>query len=840
MTDASWRPATRFWECLAARTDDDFARDRENLRASLVDARRAASPIAAAIERDLPEFTVHDATHLDALWPLVDLVAATDLELTPTEVWTLGVAILLHDLGLGVAAYPGGREELRTDGGWPDALAAALRARVGRPPSAAEIEKASADDLEAADQTILRSRHAKRAAELSTITIGDRPLVVDEQIRDGLGEIAGRIAASHWWPAERLADLGKERGAPAGMPGTWTIRPALLGALLRTADAAHLDALRAPPDVRRRKRLSEDSARHWDFQQRLAQPIVERDQLRFTSTESFGVDHAPAWWTCVEHLRSLDDELARSHALLSDLGQPPLQVRSVANIRDLSRLARDIRADGWLPVDTQIDITDIPRLVQSLGGRQLYGSATAVPLRELIQNASDALRARAALEPGFAGAVNVTFDPELLRLEVADNGIGMSDRVLTGALLDFGRSLWSSPELSDVLPGLQAAGFQPAGRFGIGFFSAFMWTQHVTVVTRGRDAARDDTQVLSFSGLAARPMLRRAKESERLNEPGTRVILETPQLENYTRDWLTGSLDDPDAGSSVSLSSAVELLGWLAPALPVDLRVSVGAQEMATVAEANDWQTIDAETLIRRIGAQNEDLDRIEDVTHGGEVTGRLALIDAHGPYFDDDPQEGPCVLVVAGLRVGATHDALGLLVAETPDAARSTGTPLLAADEVTRWASAQALRVTDRGDTRKLAARVLRLGGDPAALHLAGSSDGFLSAAKLLDWARERDEIVMLDAASQVRDAREFMWIEPDAPITLSPNVLDVPDQGWRLSDRSLIQGEFQRSLRWMVRRVIAEAWGDAPISETNIEGDELVVTENGGVPCAGERWTR
>lgn len=758
MTDASWQPTTRYWAVLLPRPDDPHAGLREDLRASLVDARRAVTPIAEAIDRDLPHFAVHDETHLDALWPLVDLMASESLELMPTEVWTLGVAVLLHDLGLAVAAYPGGHEELRQTDGWPDALAAAVRRRLGRPPSRIDIGNPEPDDLEAADQAILRARHAKRAAELPAISIGGRPLVVDDRVRDGLGEIAGRIAASHWWPAEQLARLGTVRGAPAGLPSSWSIRPVVLGTLLRTADAAHLDALRAPRARRRQKRLSAESAMHWDFQERLAQPVPEGDQLRYTSTEAFGPEQAAAWWTCVEHLRLLDSELAASHALLSDLHQPLLSVRSVANVRDLRRLAQDVRVDGWLPVDARIDISDVPRLVQTLGGRQLYGAANAVPLRELIQNASDAIRARAALEPGFQGTVDVKFDPDLARIEVADNGVGMDDRVLTGALLDFGRSLWSSSELAHIHPGLQAAGFQPAGRFGIGFFSVFMWTQQVTVVSRGRSAARDDTHVLSFAGLAARPMLRRATEPERLNGPGTRVILEQPELEEFTRDWITGEFDEPRPDRQVSSSAAGELLGWLAPALPVDLRVRVGVQSATTVVAADDWRTIDGQTLLNRLGRGFQGSDRIEPVHEGGVVTGRIALVDAFEPLLPEDREAGPCVLVASGLRVGTTHDALGVLMVEGIDAARSSGTPTITAEEVTRWASAQARRIVPRGDTRSLAARVLFLGGDPASLHLAESSDGLLSYAEVVEWARSRGEITLVDVEEDVRDAKDYI----------------------------------------------------------------------------------
>lgn len=59
-------------------------------------------------------------------------------------------------------------------------------------------------------------------------------------------------------------------------------------------------------------------------------------------------------------------------------------------------------------------------------------------------------------------------------LAVADTGVGMSDALLTGPFLDFGSSYWDSELLITEHPGLLGKGFQPVGRFGIGFFSVFM------------------------------------------------------------------------------------------------------------------------------------------------------------------------------------------------------------------------------------------------------------------------------------------------------------------------------------------------------------------------------
>ncbi|WP_428981592.1 HD domain-containing protein [Nonomuraea composti] len=67
-------------------------------------------------------------------------------------------------------------------------------------------------------------------------------------MRSTFGQLIGKIAASHWWDIERVASefYTVEIGAPVNCPDEWTVDALKLACLLRLADAAHLDARRAP------------------------------------------------------------------------------------------------------------------------------------------------------------------------------------------------------------------------------------------------------------------------------------------------------------------------------------------------------------------------------------------------------------------------------------------------------------------------------------------------------------------------------------------------------------------------------------------------------------------
>src|SRR5262249_49365264 len=143
-----------------------------------------------------------------------------------------------------------------------------------------------------------------------------------------------------------------------------------------------------------------------------------------------------------------------------------------------SLLARQIQVIGWRPVDAEIRVTDPVRLAQTLGGKNLYGDNVLAPIRELLQNAVDAVRARRKSEGRDErwGKIRLLVEEQKtpsgseLWLHVDDNGIGMSERVLVGPLLDFGNSFWTSHVLREEWPGLESSGLVPIGKFGIGFF----------------------------------------------------------------------------------------------------------------------------------------------------------------------------------------------------------------------------------------------------------------------------------------------------------------------------------------------------------------------------------
>jgi molecular chaperone HtpG len=118
-------------------------------------------------------------------------------------------------------------------------------------------------------------------------------------------------------------------------------------------------------------------------------------------------------------------------------------------------------------------------------------------LRELISNASDAndrLRFESLARPELLGTetdltIRISLEPEARLLSISDNGIGMSREEVIEHLGTIARS--GTAAFLAKLSGDQRKDAQLIGQFGVGFYSAFIVADEVTVLSRRADAPAD-------------------------------------------------------------------------------------------------------------------------------------------------------------------------------------------------------------------------------------------------------------------------------------------------------------------------------------------------------------
>ena len=472
---------TRLWRTAFVDPRDDApAEEQHYFSQRYLAMREKAAALTGRIATHMDGLTVHDVSHLDALWEMASIVASEAVELNPPEAFVFGGAVLLHDAALTLAAYPNGLEDLMETLAWKDSHARlAMQAEESED---ADDDPATLEDLATAEA--LRKLHASEAEELPTRAWSDGTgdpeyLIDDPEVRNYYGPTIGQIAASHWWSVARFeSDFYPDLGPLGGRTGH-RIDRIKIACLLRVADAMHLDRRRAPAFLQKLLNPKGASKHHWLFQERMAVPYVEDEALVYSASPAFKLEAAEAWWLAFEAVNMVDGELRSVDRLLQQEGKPRLQARGVKGAGTPTDLSRFIETAGWTPVDTQVRVSDVPKIVLMLGGKQLYGDDPKVALRELIQNARDAVEARRMLEgrKDDWGVISVALERREDHdwLTVEDTGVGMSPMVLTGPLIDFGNSFWKSHMAADEFPGLQMRGFSSVGRYGIGFFRCLCW-----------------------------------------------------------------------------------------------------------------------------------------------------------------------------------------------------------------------------------------------------------------------------------------------------------------------------------------------------------------------------
>ncbi|HZP98988.1 MAG TPA: hypothetical protein VFB13_05580 [Reyranella sp.] len=185
------------------------AQARTKLREAYLQMRDNAAELVSSIPDDCKGLTVHDITHLDALWDVADTIVGPDYALTPSEAFVFGGALLLHDAGLTIAAYQNGVSDLARTTEWRDAASTAIRRRRDRPATQDEIDHPPEDVRKEVIFATLRALHARQAEQLATMA-WPLPKKPGEQIRI-LDQTQLRSAYSHRTNTSRLLQVVAKR-----------------------------------------------------------------------------------------------------------------------------------------------------------------------------------------------------------------------------------------------------------------------------------------------------------------------------------------------------------------------------------------------------------------------------------------------------------------------------------------------------------------------------------------------------------------------------------------------------------------------------------------------------
>ncbi len=478
------------------------------LRDSYLRARNNAKILLDKIGQDFPDLTVHDISHVVSLWNVADTIIGNDYPVNPLEGYILGIAFLIHDAALSYYAV-GGKEKLRDTIQWKDAYADGPG------------DKDEEEFKKECDFAAIRVRHAVEAESILFHQFIEEGIpfyiIEDEELRDSYGEIIGKIAASHHWSIDKVElKLKKQINPKCGMPVEWLINAQKLACILRCADTGHIDDGRAPDRIYRSLEVNGVSRNHWESQNHLCQVCEDADdpsKLCITSNNPFEKKDYAAWNVAYDAIQLFDDELKKSNHLLKANNIKEFPHNGVSGASSKEELSKYIETEDWQPCDFGVHASNVKALIENLGSSKLYGEnhRLMIALRELIQNARDAICARKGIQESFnRGKITIHYDNDNGNryIEVKDNGIGMSMDCIKNYFLNFGSSYWKSTLLKEENPGLISSGFKSIGKFGIGFYSVFMVAKSVDVYTRRYDKADYDAKRIEFAeGLTLSPIL---------------------------------------------------------------------------------------------------------------------------------------------------------------------------------------------------------------------------------------------------------------------------------------------------------------------------------------------
>ena len=190
-------------------------------------------------------------------------------------------------------------------------------------------------------------------------------------------------------------------------------------------------------------------------------------------------------------------------------------------------------------LDFQAEVSQVLNLVI----RSLY-SNKEIFLRELISNASDAaeklrfeaLSNEALYEGESSLRIRVSVDKDAGTVTITDNGIGMSRQEVTETIGSIASS--GTRRFLENLSGDQARDSQLIGQFGVGFYSAFIVADKVSLITRRAGMQPDEGVRWESTGEGSYTI-----ENVGRPERGTEIVLHLREDDReFLDDWRLRSI----------------------------------------------------------------------------------------------------------------------------------------------------------------------------------------------------------------------------------------------------------------------------------------------------------
>lgn len=493
----------KLWAVLESKAieEDKGRRPEQQIQADYMAAIRKISQYgvdrAKTIRDTFPMYTLHDETHIcNVLRIMAELLDQSVNNLCRDEAAMLILAACCHDIGMSYSEEE--KQNILCD---TDRLNQYLERNHGEYVKAYAANPEEPSMTDEMLQKYLRSIHHERVAEL--LAGLEWPAVLQGRVdRDDLT----RICQSHGESASRLHELESTTG----------VDQRLCAILLRLADILDFDTSRAPKAVYDYSGL--------ELAEGSGAKISREEWQKHMSSQGFDfycVEDRSSPYELPFHATSHSMQIEQTVNCYLDWVDQELDECAKALHRFVGRwdklvlplkVKRSIKAEGYVSGQYRLTM-DQDQIMELLVGKDLYNDPS-VFIRELIQNAIDAVRTREQLDKGrpknWKPQINIrTWMDEVgyhwFRIE--DNGIGMTEEIIENYFLKIGRSYYASDtfQKEKIRQGADPS-YMPISRFGIGILSCFMGDENsnqVEVSTKhfGEGGDRPSALRLSMHGM---------------------------------------------------------------------------------------------------------------------------------------------------------------------------------------------------------------------------------------------------------------------------------------------------------------------------------------------------
>lgn len=420
---------------------------------------------AKTIRDNFPMYTLHDETHIcNVLCKMAELLGDAIDKLSRDEAAMLILAACCHDIGMSYSEKE--RAELF---GNTDRLIQYLEHNHS------EYVKAYAtnpDQPKFSDEMLqkyLRSIHHERASEL--LCSIEWPAILWGRVdRDDLV----RICESH---GESVSDL-------SGLENTPSVDLRFCAILLRLADILDFDTSRAPKAIYDYSGFDHAEGSDAKVSKTEWQKHMESQGFDFSHVSDRRIPYDLPYHAVSKSMQieqTINSYLDWADYELNECNKLLRRYRGTWQDFVLPiKIKRTIKTEGY--VSGQYHLTmDQDQIMELLVGEELYNDPS-VFVRELIQNAIDAVRTREQLDKNlpknWKPQVNIhcwTDEEGYHWFRIEDNGTGMTMDIIENYFLKIGSSYYTSDTFQKEKIRCRAdPDYTPISRFGIGILSCFM------------------------------------------------------------------------------------------------------------------------------------------------------------------------------------------------------------------------------------------------------------------------------------------------------------------------------------------------------------------------------